>query len=289
MKTLREYINKAKEDGVAVGHFNISNLEGLHGIFNAAKELDLPVIIGVSEGERKFVGVREAAALIKSLRDEHNYPIFLNADHTYSYEGVVEAIDAGFDSVIFDGVKLSPKENIEMTKRCVEYARGCGRDVIVEAEMGNIGQSSKMLDEVPEGVATEEAFMTSVEDAKAFVEATGVDMLAPAVGNMHGMVKGGHNPRIDERRVKDIAEATRVPLTLHGGSGLVDEDFTKAIRAGVACVHINTEIRIAYKEGLVQSLADNPDEIAPYRILQPAIDAVQEVVKARLKLFTHNV
>ena len=288
MKTLREYINKAKEDGVAVGHFNISNLEALHGIFNAAKELDLPVIIGVSEGERKFVGVREAAALVQSLRDEHDYPVFLNADHTYSYEGVVEAIDAGFDSVIFDGVKLSQEENIEMTKKCVEYARNCGRDVLVEAEMGNIGQSSKVLDEIPEGVATDEAFMTSVEDAKAFVEATGVDMLAPAVGNMHGMVKGSHNPRIDEQRVKDIAEATGAPLVLHGGSGLVDEDFTMAIKAGVACVHINTEIRIAYKEALVSSLAENPDEIAPYRILKPAVEAVQATVSARLRLFTHQ-
>jgi len=189
-KTLREYINEAKEKGVAVGHFNISNLEGLHGIFNAARKLDLPIIIGLSEGERKFVGVHEAVALVKSLKEQYNYPIFLNADHTYTFEGVKEAIDAGFDSVIFDGVKLSFEENIIETRKCVEYARSQDRDILVEAELGNIGQSSKMVDEVPEGVATDESFMTSVEDAVRFVKETGVDMLAPAVGNMHGMLKG---------------------------------------------------------------------------------------------------
>jgi len=286
-KTLREYINEAKEKGVAVGHFNISNLEGLHGIFNAARKLDLPIIIGLSEGERKFVGVHEAVALVKSLKEQYNYPIFLNADHTYTFEGVKEAIDAGFDSVIFDGVKLSFEENIIETRKCVEYARSQDRDILVEAELGNIGQSSKMVDEVPEGVATDESFMTSVEDAVRFVKETGVDMLAPAVGNMHGMLKGKSNPRIDENRVKEISDATGVPLVLHGGSGLVDEDFTKGIKNGMACVHINTEIRIAFVDAVKKAILEDPDQIAPYKLMKNSIDEVERVVEARLRLFNH--
>ncbi|MFT5179989.1 MAG: fructose-bisphosphate aldolase class II [Candidatus Paceibacteria bacterium] len=284
MKTLREYIKEAEEKKVAIGHFNISNLEALHGIFNAAKKLDLPVIIGTSEGERNFVGVHEAVALVKVLREQHNYPIFLNADHTYSFEGVKEAIDAGYDAVIFDGVKLSPEENIETTKKCVDYARESGRDIIVEAELGNIGQSSKIVDEIPEGVATDE-FMTNIEEAVNFVKETGVDLLAPAVGNMHGILKGKANPRIDTERIKAIREATGVPLVLHGGSGITDEDFKTSIKAGMSIVHINTEIRLALKDGIKLSLQNNPDEIAPYRLLKPAVEAVEKSVSDRLKLF----
>jgi len=285
MKSLRDYINDAEGRRVAIGHFNISNLEGLHGIFQAARALDLPVIIGTSEGERSFVGVQEAVALVRALREKYQYPIFLNADHTYSFEGVKEAIDAGYDAVIFDGVKLSHEENIAVTKKCVEYARSCGRDVLVEAELGNIGQSSKMLDVVPEGIATDEHFMTSVEDAASFVRQTGVDLLAPAVGNMHGMLKGGRNPKIDIVRIAAIRKAAGVPLVLHGGSGISDEDFADAVQTGISTVHINTEIRVAYKDALVKTLAANPNEIAPYKILAPAVEAVAEVVTKRLKLF----
>src|SRR3989338_2464614 len=132
VKSLRETVAEAREKGVAVGHFNISNTEGLWAVFKAAQSLNVPVIIGVSEGERDFVGVRQAAALVKSLREEFDYPVYLNADHTYSFERVKEAIDAGFDSVIFDGAKLSFEENVKITKQCVEYARACGTDVLVE-------------------------------------------------------------------------------------------------------------------------------------------------------------
>lgn len=285
MKTLREYIAEAELGKVAIGHFNISNLEGLHGIFNSARDLNLPVIIGLSEGERDFVGIHEAVALVKTLREVNNYPIFINADHTYSYEGVVKAIDAGFDAVIFDGAKMSHEENVATTKKCVEYARQSGRDVLVEAELGNIGQSSKIVDEIPEGVATSDEFMTSVAEATAFVKETGVDLLAPAVGNMHGILKGGVNPRIDVERIAMIRESAGVPLVLHGGSGISDEDFVNAITAGISIVHINTEIRVAYRDGLVASLKENPDEVAPYRILAPAQKAVQDKVTERLKLF----
>lgn len=285
MNTLRDYIADAERRGVAIGHFNISNLEALHAVCAAAKELDLPVIIGVSEGEREFVGVHEAAALVRAYREKYNQPVFLNADHTYSVKGVKEAIDAGFDAVIFDGVKLSYEENVEATKECVRYARDSGRDILVEAELGNIGQSSKLLDEVPEGVATDDKFLTIPEEAKRFVEETGVDLLAPAVGNMHGMLKGGVDPKLNIARIKEIREACGVPLVLHGGSGTSDPDFQDAVKAGISIIHINTEIRVAFRKALEKSLAEQKDEIAPYKFLKPTVEAIQESVENRLKLF----
>src|SRR3989344_7755257 len=149
MKTLREIIADADKKKVAIGHFNISDIVALKAIFESARELKVPVIIGTSEGEREFVGVRQAVALVKSLREEYDHPIFLNADHTYSFEKVKEAIDAGYDAVIFDGTELTLTDNIATTKKCVEYAKNCGRDVIVEGELGFFGQSSKGLDAIP--------------------------------------------------------------------------------------------------------------------------------------------
>ena len=206
MKTLRECVQEAGEKKVAIGHFNISNTEGLWGVFRAAQGLGVPVIIGVSEGERDFIGVRQAVALVKSLRDEYDYPIFINADHTYSFEKVKETVDAGFDSVIFDGAKLSFEENVKITKQCVEYARSVNPEIIVEGELGFIGTSSKVFDKIPEGVSLDEKSLTDPVKAKEFVTETGVDMLAPAVGNFHGMLRGGVDPRLNIDRIKEISE-----------------------------------------------------------------------------------
>ena len=288
MKTLREYIKEAEEKRVAIGHFNISNIEALHGIYNAAKKLNLPVIIGLSEGEESFVGREEAEALIKEIRENDNYPIFLNADHHYSFESVKNALDTGYDASIIDAVKLPLEENITLTKKCVDYKNKLekekGRDILIEAEIGFIGKSSKLLNEIPSGVS--EKTMTEPKDAKYFVEQTGIDLLAPSVGNVHGMVKGG-NPKIDTERITQIRKAAGVPLVLHGGSGISDEDFTKAIQAGISIIHINTEIRVAYKEALEKSLKKNKDEVAPYRILKPAVEAIEKVVEKRMKLFNN--
>jgi len=282
---LIDYIKDAAARKVAIGHFNISNLEALHGIFNAARALNLPIMIGVSEGERDFVGVREAAALVKSLREQYNYPIFLNADHTYSFERVKEVVDAGYDEVIIDGSKLSLDENIALTKKCVEYARAKNPGMLVEGELGYIGTSSKVLDAIPEGVDLSPEALTKPEDAARFVKETGVDLLAPAVGNIHGMLRFSKDPRLDIARVKAIREAAGVPLVLHGGSGTVDEDFVSAIENGMAIVHINTEIRVAFKKGLQEGLAAMPDEVAPYKYLAQSVKEVEAVVSARLKLF----
>ena len=285
MKSLREYIKEAGDKKVAIGHFNVSNLEGLWGVFRAAQKLNLPVIIGVSEGERDFIGVPQIVALVKSLREQYSYPIFLNADHTYSFDKVKEAIDAGFDSVIFDGAQLSFDENIKKTKECVDYARASGRDVLVEGELGFIGVGSKLLDKLPEGVVFSGDSLTSPEKAEEFVKATGVDMLAPAVGNVHGMLRVGHDPRLDIKRISEISSAVGIPLVLHGGSGTVDEDFVSAAKAGMAIIHISTELRVAFRSSLELALQQNPDEVAPYKYLKEASKGVEKVAEARLRLF----
>lgn len=287
MDSLRTILKNADEQKVAVGHFNAANIEMVWGIFDAARELGVPVIVGFSEGERDFVGVKQSVDLIRSLREEYQYPIFSNADHTYSLERVKEAIDAGFDAVIFDGAKLPIEENIAITKECVEYARSVNPDILVEAEIGYIGSSSKLWDEAPEGASVSEEAFPKPEEAKRFVEETGVDLLAPAVGNLHGMFKHGSNPQLSIPTVKAIREAAGVPMVLHGGSGVTDENFTEAIKAGMALIHISTEIRVAYRKALDASLTESPDELAPYRYMKPSREAAKEVVLGRMKLFNH--
>lgn len=285
MKNLREHIAEAEAKKIAIGHFNISDSVGFWAVANAAKKLNLPVIIGVSEGERDFLGVKQVRALVDTLKSD-GMPIFLNADHTYSIERIKEVIDAGFDSVIIDEADKSFEENVQITKEAVAYAKANRADVLVESELGFIGKSSKILDEIPLEAEVNQSNMTKPEEARGFVQHTGIDLFAPAVGNIHGMVKGG-NPKLDIERIKAIREAAGVPLVLHGGSGITDEEFKLAIAAGISIIHINTELRLAYKQGLQKYLVENPDEIAPYKYLRPALQEMQAVVERRLALFAN--
>jgi fructose-bisphosphate aldolase class II len=188
--------------------------------------------------------------------------------------------------VIIDGAKLPFDENVAVTKQCVDYVRAVnaatGRDVLVEAELGYIGSGSDMKDKIPEGAGV----LTKPEDAVKFVQETGIDLFAPSVGSIHGLIKTG-KPHIDATLVQTIKEATGVPLVLHGGSGLRDEDFTNAIKAGISIVHINSELRLAYRDAVDTTIDANPNEITPAKILQPAVDAITTIVESRLKLFNH--
>lgn len=275
--TLRECIANAEKKGVAIGHFNISDSEGFKAVVEGAKTLNVPVIIGVSEGEREFIGMKEIAALVEVARG-NGMEIYLNADHTYSVEKSKAAINAGADSVIIDGANKSFEENVSMTKEVVEYARAKG-GVLVEAELGFIGQSSKVLDEIPAGVAK-----TNPEEAKRFVAETGIDLFAPAVGNIHGMVKGGE-PNLDIKLIRTLKNELGVPLVLHGASGNSDEDIRAAIQAGISIVHINTELRLAYKEGVEEGIRSG--EIAPYKFMREAVEDMKRVVVEKLKLFNN--
>lgn len=289
MKTLREYINEAESKKNAIGHFNISDIAGLKAIFTAAQELQVPVIIGVSEGEAGFIGYKQAADLVKSLREEYNYPIFINSDHTKSLDNVKKAVEAGFDAVLFDAGKLPLEENIKKTKEVVDYVKGISAsrrtEILVEGELGYIGSSSVILNEIPEGAAIKKEDLTKPEDAARFVKETGVNLLAPAVGNIHGMFKNMPNPALDIEKIKELRQAAGIPLVLHGGSGIADDDFIKAIEAGIAVIHINTEIRLAWKQGIEKSIKENPNEIVPYKILPQAVEEIKKIVSQRLKLF----
>lgn len=286
MKTYKECIKEAEENQIAIGHFNIANTEMFWGVINAARARELPIIIGVSEGERDYIGLRQVAALVKSVREEYDHPIFLNADHTYSFERVKEVADAGFDSVVIDGAKLPLEENREMVRKSVEYIRSVNPEMLAECELGYIGSSSSVFDELPEGAAVSKDLLTKPEEAKEFVDSVGVDLLAPAVGSVHGMSRKGLQPKLYTDRIAEIRETAGVPLVLHGGSGSSKEDMREAIKAGISIIHISTELRVAYKEGIKRALSEKPEEVAPYKYLNIAISAVEEVVGEKLDLFS---
>ena len=285
MNTLRQALQEADRGHVALGHFNFSDLVALRAIVEAARELNLPVLVGVSEGEREFMGVRQVVALVKSLREETGHSIFLNADHTHSLGKAEEAARAGFDEIIFDGSALPFEENVRATRKAIEAIKSISPSTLVEGEIGYIGTSSAVLEKTPEGLSA----LTTPQEAKQFIEATGADVLAPAVGNMHGllksMVRGEAQKHLDIGRIAEIKQAAGVFMTLHGGSGTNDQDFKKAIKSGMTIVHVNTELRLAWRRGLEAAFAREPDEVAPYKLLPGALQAVKEVVYARLQLF----
>lgn len=284
MDGLREVLEKASQKHTALGHFNVSDLSAFKAVIAAARQLDLPVLVGVSEGERSFIGVVQIAALVNSVRDETGHSIFLNADHTHSLENAKAAAQAGFDEIIFDRSDQPLEENVKQTKQAVEILKSLRPGILIEGEIGYIGRSSEIIAQAPEL-----SELTTPDEAAEFVSETKVDVLAPAVGNMHGllpsMVRGETHKRLDIARIEEIRQRTGVFLTLHGGSGTADQDFVAGIKAGITIVHINTELRLAWRGGLEQGLKAHPDEIAPYKILPAAVDAIERVVLARLKLF----
>ena len=241
MTSLPEVLKQAEADGVAVGHFNFSDLVSFNAIVAAARDKQLPVMVGVSEGEREFTGVRQAAALMKAVRDEFDYRIFLNADHTHSIAKAEAAAKAGFDEIIFDGSALPFEAKIAQTRKAIEAIKSVNPAILVEGEIGWIGASLAVIEKVPEGVGV----LTTAEEAKQFVEATKVDVLAPAVGNMHGMllasmVHGEAQKRLNIERIAEIKAAAHIFMTLQGRSGTKDDDFRRAIKPGITIVHVNT-------------------------------------------------
>jgi fructose-bisphosphate aldolase, class II len=288
MHGLRDALQRSEKDGVAIGHFNVSDWVLLKAVLASGRELKVPVVVGASEGEREFVGVRQIAAVVRSLREECDCEIFLNADHTHTLPKAVEAARAGFDAVVFDLSALPFEQNVRQTKEAVEALKTINPAILVEGEIGDIGTGSEIHEEAPDLSRG----LTSPAEAKQFVESTAVDILAPAVGNMHGMLKsmvqGQTRKRLDIQRIAEIKNAAHVPLTLHGGSGTDDEDLRKAIAAGINIIHINTELRVAWRRGLEEGLSKQPHEVVPYKILPFAVESVEKVARSRLQLFNAN-
>jgi fructose-bisphosphate aldolase class II len=284
MDTLGNTLRRLETEGAALGHFNVSDHVLLKAVVAAAAETKLPVFVGASEGEREFFGTRQLAALVKSLAQESDAPVFLNADHTHSLAKALEAANAGFDAVGIDFSALPFDQNVARTKEAVQAIKAVNPAILAEGEIGDIGTGSEIKE-----TAQGDRKLTTPQEARQFVDTTGIDILAPAVGNMHGMLKtmvqGKEKKHLDLERIAQIKHASGVFLTLHGGSGTDDEHFRKAVAAGINIIHINTELRVAWRESLGESLARDSNEVVTYKILRPVVNAVQQVVSSRLRLF----
>lgn len=239
LQNMQKMLEDANRNHYAVAHFNINNLEWTKFILETCEELRSPVILGVSEEATKYMGgFLTVANMVKGLIHDMNItiPVALHLDHGSSFEKCKEAIDAGFTSVMIDGSKYSLEKNIELTKQVVEYAKE--RNITVEAEVGAIEEVG----------FTNELAYAKVEDAIKLVNNTHINFLAPALGSVHGLYKG--EPKLDFERMIKIHEETKLPLVLHGGSGIPDELIKKAISCGVCKININTELQIAWSKGV---------------------------------------
>lgn len=284
--SLKEILRQALEERWALPHFNVSDAVTLAGICEAAKELASPLLIGTSEGERKFIGSKQAVAMIRAYREEYSLPIFLNADHHKSIEVAQEAVDAGYDAVHIDLSAYDLEENIRGTKEIVAYAKSNVKsqmsNVNVEGEVGYlVTESSKIYKEVIE-IPPES--LTKPEEAERFVKETGVDRFAPAVGNLHGIAANAK--KLDIARIEAIRLAIGdVAMVLHGGSGTTDDQIKAVIEAGINNIHINTELRVVYADVLRKFLLENPDETTPYKFFKPVINAIKQKAAEKIRLF----
>lgn len=276
----KKLLDKAKKEGYAVGAFNTSTLEVIKAVIEAACEKNSPVIIETSEGEIKFMEPKVVSSIVKTIAKEAKIPVALHLDHGQSLEMVKKAIEAGYTSVHIDGSSLSFEENIKVTKEVVNCAHK--KNIAVEGELGHIlGHSEKHHGKID----ADKLDLTDPNQAEEFVRKTRIDFLAPSVGNSHGIYMD--EPKLDFNRLKKISEIG-IPISLHGGSGIPKGQIEKAISLGVAKINVNTELRIAYSDGLREELSEKPTEVVPYKFLPEVIDKVKNVVKGKIEMFGSN-
>ena len=270
---------KARDDNYAIGHFNFSTLEILHAIYLAAKNVKSPVVVANSMGEEHFFGSEEAVAMVNALKDRVEHKMILHADHHTTYKAAKKSIQEGYPSVHIDASKEPFDKNVKITKKVVEL--GQKNDVWVEGEIGHVaGGSTLHQGDISEAARPE--LMTDPDEAKEFVEKTGVDALAINIGNAHGVWEG--KPNLDFDRLKKIRESTDAHLVLHGGSGIDKQSFRKAIKLGIDKVNINSEMRIAYAQALEKAMQERKD-FTPYKYMKGPIQAVQDIVEEKMKIF----
>ncbi len=271
-----ELLLRAEQDGYAVGAFNANNMEIVQAIMMAAEKENAPVIMQASQGAIKYAGLDFLTGMVKLAARSSKVPIALHLDHGTDFDQVVRCIRSGFSSVMYDGSKLPLEQNIAVTKKVLEIANPIG--VSVEAELGKIGGTE---DEVH--VSAKEAMYTDLEEARYFVEQTGIKSLAIAIGTAHGQYKG--EPRLDFDRLAQIKSLVRIPIVLHGSSGVPDEAVQKAIKLGVCKVNIDTNIREAFVGAMRRVMEEKPDEIDPRQILGPAREAAIEIIRQKIRVF----
>ncbi len=294
----KEILSSAAAKGYAVGAFNINNLETLLAVAEASLEERAPVIVAVTPSAIRYAGLKYLIGMVKAAVESAPLPVSLHLDHGDTVETVTKCINAGFTSVMIDGSRLSFEENVSLTKRVVDLAHP--RSVSVEAELGRLAGVEEST------VEDKKAILTDPDTANGFVERTGTDALAIAIGTSHGAYKFKGEPKLDFDRLKAIRQKVKVPLVLHGASGvplwiikkatkygaklggakgIPDEHIKKAVSLGIAKINIDTDLRLAFTATLREVLANSPNEFDPRKILGPAKENIKEVIKGKMRLF----
>ena len=272
---MNDILIPAREDGYGIGAFDVINLEMAKGVLKAAEKLQMPVILAQAEVLLENASIEEIADIVLPMADCASVPVCLHYDHGFTFEKCIEAMMSGYTSVMYDCSTLPFEENIAKTAEMVKIAHAMG--VTVEAELGHVGQNEG--DDVPEDKSL---FYTDPEEAKEYVERTGVDALAVAVGTAHGAYK--FPPELDFDRISALKEAVPVPLVIHGGSGLSDDDFTEAIRRGISKINIFTDINAAQAEGIAKALAGGAKYMT--ELTEIAVDSVAAEAEKKIRLFS---
>jgi ketose-bisphosphate aldolase len=278
--TAKEWLQKAKDEKFAIGAFNVGNMETFKAIVMAAANKKSPIIIETSPGETEWMGYANMVSIAKNFEKEYGVPILVNLDHSTKLEDCQKGIANDFQLIHADMSKLDYDENVRITKQVAEEAHAKG--LLCEGELTHIGGSSS----VHTGSAQEEAAktaMTEPVDAVKFVQDTGIDIFAAFVGNVHGLYQGGEK-KLDTDRVKAIADATGAFLSLHGSSGIPEDQVKTAIENGIVKVNLNSEMRQAFRDTLEKEFATNK-EYAMYKVMAPVLTAIQELVEHKIELF----
>ncbi len=275
--SMKEMMIKGKNEGYAIGQFNLNNLEYTQAILQAAEEEQSPVILGVSEGAGRYMGgFTTVVNMVKGLMHDYKttVPVAIHLDHGSSFEKCKEAIDAGFTSVMIDASSKPLAENIEITNTVVEYAHAHG--VSVEAELGVVGGQED--DVIADGV-----IYADPAECKELVDKTNIDCLAPALGSVHGPYKG--EPNLGFEEMETISKQSDLPLVLHGGTGIPLKDIQRAISLGTAKINVNTENQIEGTKAVRQTLAEDSEVYDPRKYLAPMRDAIKATVIQKMREF----
>ncbi len=278
---IKNLLKDANRGKYALGAFNTQNLETTLGIMRAAEAKRAPLVIQASEATIDYAGLEEITGIVETAAKNilSRAPVALHLDHGKKFQSIVNCIKAGFSSIMMDASHLPFRENIAMTRRAVEYAHKHG--VFAQGELGRLAGIEDVV-----RVAGHEAFMTHPDEAAEFVKKTGVDTLAVSIGNVHGIVKMRKGvPKLDLGRLKEIGKKVKVPLVLHGASGIPEKEIKHAIGLGIRIINIDTELRMAFTESLKKTLAADKNIFDPRKVLAPAILAVEKVVEEKTKIF----
>ena len=274
---MNEMLKKAQEGKYAVGQFNINNLEWTIAILDEAQKLNAPVILGVSEGAAKYMGgVDVIVGMVKGYIKDANItvPVALHVDHGSSFEFCKKAIDAGFTSVMIDASKHELEENIRITKEVVDYAHKHG--VSVEAELGHVGGQE-------DNVVSNGVLYADPNERVKLVDETKIDCLAPALGSVHGPYHG--EPKLGFKEMAEIADLVKIPLVLHGGSGIPDYQIKKAIECGTCKINVNTECQMAFTKIVREVIANDDKVYDPRKVIGPGKEGIKEIVREKCEIF----